>query len=306
MDKDLLHRFFKGNTNIDEEKQIRHWIEISEENKMAFKYERKIYDTLLTTSPITPVSEQKRQIIPWRKIGTAAAAVLLLLVSTLYIHTLVNPTPEYNTLIVPAGQHIHLILADNTDIWLNANSTFRYPSEFSGKHRTVYLDGEAFFDVSKDEKNPFLVKTTAGDIKVTGTSFNVEAYSKQGSFETSLFEGSVEIHKDKLKLATLRPNEKGVLTTDNKISITSISDNDKYLWRKGLVSFNDKKLEEIFLTLEKYFAVEIQIDTEHLSHHTYTGKFRQSDGIDYALRVLQKNIRFSYERDEETEIIHIK
>lgn len=308
MNRDLLYRFFESNTSLEEEKQIRQWLNTSEANRITFMRERKTYDALLLTSPGTSKPAQEIRTISWYRIGTIAATMLLLIVSTLYIRALIyenNTQEEYNTLVVPPGQRIHLILADNTDIWLNANSIFRYPSEFSRKERTVYLDGEAFFDVSKNDKKPFMVKTVSGDIKVTGTSFNVEAYSKQGGFETSLFEGSVEIYKDEIKLASLRPNEIGIIT-DNQITVTPISDTDKYLWRKGLIAFSDKKLEEILFTFEKYFAVEIQINTEQLPQHTYTGKFRQSDGVDYALRVLQKSIRFSYEREEETGIVYIK
>lgn len=307
MNRDLLYRFFEGMTNHEEEKQIRYWMEASDTNRLTFMQERKAYDALLLTSPGTSKPDRKVYTISWYRIGTVAATLLLLIVSILYIHTLNrnNSTEEYNTLVVPPGQRIHLLLADNTSIWLNANSTFRYPTEFSRKERTVYLDGEAFFDVSKDDKKLFKVKTVSGDIRVTGTSFNVEAYSKQGSFETSLFEGGVEIYSDEIKLASLRPNEMGVMT-DGQVFITPIPDTDKYLWRKGLIAFSDKKLEEILLTLEKYFGVEIQTRTGHLPQHTYTGKFRQSDGIDYALRVLQKSIRFSYERDEETGIVYIK
>lgn len=214
-------------------------------------------------------------------------------------------TPVYNTLIVPAGQRIHLILADNTDIWLNANSTFRYPSEFSKRDRTVFLDGEAFFDVTKDEKKPFRVKTTLGDIKVTGTSFNVEAYSKHGHFETGLFKGSVEIYKNDNKLVTLKPNERSFLK-DGELYVTPITDRDKYLWKEGLIAFNNETLEEILLSLEKYFDVRIQVSNSSLPQRTYTGKFRQADGVDYALRVLQKSIHFSYERNETTGIVYIK
>lgn len=307
MNKNLLHRFFEDNTNIEEEKQIRHWIETSEANRMAFLRERKIYDTTLFSSSNTSKTNRKGHFFIWYSIGTAVAMLILLIVSTLYVRPLLQDrnTSEYNTLVVPAGQRIHLILADNTDIWLNANTTLRYPTKFSRKDRTVYLDGEAFFDVSKDPKKPFMVKTAAGDIKVTGTSFNVEAYLKQGSFETSLFEGSVEIYKDEHKLITLKPDEKSYLK-EGKLYVTSITDNEKYLWKDGLIAFNNKPLEDILASLEKYFDVRIKISHSSLPQRTYTGKFRQSDGVDYALRVLQRSILFSYERDEETGIINIK
>ncbi len=93
---------------------------------------------------------------------------------------------------------------------------------------------------------------------------------------------------------------------DDKLFVLNISDNDEYLWRKGLIAFNNKRLEEILLSLEKYFDIKIQIESDKLFQHTYTGKFRQSDGVDYALRVLQKSISFTYERDEDTGDIYIK
>ena len=167
------------------------------------------------------------------------------------------------------------------------------------------MDGEAYFDVSKNKKKPFIVKTDQGDVLVTGTSFNVEAYSTFDTFETSLFEGSVEIHKNDAKLTTLKPNEKATIN-DNKVLISKIQDTDDYLWKNGLIAFNNKQLKDILISLEKYFDINIQIDSEKLPQHTYTGKFRQSDGVDYALRVLQRSIRFNYERNEETGIIYIK
>lgn len=307
MDKDILYRFFEGFATVEEEKQIRQWMEASDANKRTFMQERRTYDALLLTSPDILKRNKKKQHISWQGIGTAAAVLLLLIVSTLYIHHLTqqeNASGEYHTIVVPAGQRINLILADNTNIWLNANSTFRYPSEFSKKNRTVYLDGEAFFDVSKNEKKPFIVKTSSGDIKVTGTSFNVEAYSKYGSFETSLFEGNVEIYKNDRKLTTLNPNERSFLDK-GKLYVTQITDRDEYLWKDGLIAFNNKNLEDILCSLEKYFDINIQINNRSLPKHTYTGKFRQADGIDYALRVLQKSIRFSYKRDHEKNIISI-
>lgn len=310
MERERLYRFFEGKTTLEEEQQIREWMERSEANFHTFMRERKEYDIFIlsaskTVTKETVTKEKKTLFSPSWPAGVAAAAVLILIVGGLYLFSKKERTEQYNTIIVPPGQRINLILSDNTNLWLNANTKFRYPSGFSGDNRIVYLDGEGYFDVSKDDKKPFVVKTASGDIKVTGTSFNVEAYSRQGGFETSLFEGSVEIYREEIKLASLRPNEKGMIT-DNEITVTQISDTDKYLWRNGLIAFSNKKLEDILLTFEKYFAAKIQINTEQLPQHTYTGKFRQSDGVDYALKVLQRSIRFSYERDEETGIVYIK
>lgn len=305
MSKELLYRFFEGKTSIDEERSIRSWLTQSAENKKIFLEERLTYDALLFTSSDV-LNKQKRLFgfTPWM-ISTVAAVALLLIVSGLYLFNNNHYPEQYNTILVPPGQRINLILADNSNVWLNANTTFRYPTQFPKKNRTVYLDGEGYFEVSKNEKRPFIVKTDLGDVQVTGTAFNVEASSKHNIFETSLFSGSVDIYSNEAKLASLNPNEKSTLE-NNKLLVSKIMDPDKYLWRKGLIAFNNKKLDEIILSLEKYFDVEIQIDSKSLPQNTYTGKFRQSDGVDYALRVLQKSIHFTYKRDEDTGKIYIK
>ena len=303
MNQKLLYKFFEGKTSCEEEKTIKDWMERSESNFNCFMQSRKEYDIqILSGSKV--LTRNRNKVIPLQWFAGAVATIIALIIGGIYLFSLENKSEQYNTILVPAGQRINLILSDNTNLWLNANTEFRYPSEFSKDNRTVYLDGEAYFEVSKNEKKPFIVKTGQGDIHVTGTSFNVEAYSKFNSFETSLFEGGVDIYKEDTKLVSLKPNEKGSLK-NNQLLITSITNTDSYLWKEGLIAFNNKKLEEVLIDLEKYFDINIQIDTSCLPQHTYTGKFRQSDGVDHALRVLQRSIHFKYSRNEETGIINI-
>jgi transmembrane sensor len=303
MNKDLLFKFFEGKSSLDEEKKIREWMEESNSNFNCFMKTRREYDIqILSGSNV--IASNKKKLIPLQWIVGAAATIIILIIGGIYLFNIENNIEQYNTIIVPAGQRINLILSDNTNLWLNANTEFRYPTEFSKKNRTVYLDGEAYFEVSKDENKPFIVKTSKGDVHVTGTSFNVEAYSKFDNFVTSLFEGGVDIYIKDNKSVTLFPNELGILE-NNQFLIKNITDNDHYLWKDGLISFRNKGIEEILISLEKYFDIEIQINTSNLPQHTYTGKFRYSDGVEYALRVLQKSINFYYSRDVDSGIIFI-
>ena len=302
MNKDLLYKFFEGKTSLVEEKYIRDWMEKSDDNFDAFMQNRKEYDIQILSGSSSVNGKLKKNTATW--VSGVAAIIIALIIGGIYLFNSNNHTEHYNTILVPAGQRINLILSDNSNLWLNANTKFRYPTKFSKKNRTVYLDVEAYFDVSKNENKPFIVKTEQGDIRVTGTSFNVEAYSKFKSFRTSLFEGGVDIYKKETKLVSLKPNEIGSLE-NNQLIIKSITNTDPYLWKEGLIAFNNKKLEDILIDLEKYFDIEIIINSTKLPIHTYTGKFRQSDGIDYALRVLQKSIHFTYSRNEETGIIKI-
>ena len=311
--RELLYKFFEGKTTLPEEVEIRKWVEESNENEATFFTERLLYDSILLNNEVA--TEDKTNKTKLRKIGfwnffsQVAAILLFFTTGGLLINKYIvdqNASHQLHTVIVPPGQRINLILADNSSIWLNANTTFKYPSQFSKKQRDVYLDGEAYFEVSSDEKHPFIVNTPEGGVKVTGTTFNVLAYSKYGKFETSLFEGVVGVYlKNNVEeIIDIKPKQKTIFR-DGKLEVSNIEDYDEFLWRRGLIAFNNKQLSEILAVLQQYFDTEIRIEDNCLPDNTYTGKFRQSDGIDYALRVLQKSIHFSYEHDNEDQIIYI-
>ena len=117
------------------------------------------------------------------------------------------------TITVPAGQRINITLADGTNVWLNARTTIQYPITFNEKERLVKLDGEAYFDVTKDKNKPFIVQTNNYNVEVLGTKFDVDSYSETEIFETTLMEGSVRISSltDANESLMLTPNNKAYL-----------------------------------------------------------------------------------------------
>ena len=311
--KELLYKFFKGETTYQEETEIKQWMEESKRNEAIFYQERILYDaTLLNkgTFENKPINNNPKRMFFWNSFIRVAAIFLLISTVGLLINNYykdINTTHPLHTVIVPPGQRINLVLADNSSIWLNSNSTFKYPSQFSKKQREVYLDGEAYFEVSANDKQPFIVNTHQGGVKVTGTTFNVSAYSKFDKFETSLLKGVVGVYlKDsEEEIIYIKPTQKTVVR-NGKLNVRKIEDYDEFLWKEGLIAFNNKQLKDILSVLEQYFDIAIRIEDDCLPDNTYTGKFRQSDGIDYALRVLQKSINFTYERDNEEQTILIK
>lgn len=100
----------------------------------------------------------------------------------------------YTVIISPKGQRTQIVLPDNSKVWLNSNTTIKYPSTFNQKDRTVYIDGEAFFDVTHNQAKPFIVNTSSFNIKVYGTTFNVSAYKGDNSIETTLVKGKISIN----------------------------------------------------------------------------------------------------------------
>ena len=139
------------------------------------------------------------------------------------------------TIIVPAGQRVNIELPDGSNVWLNAGTQMQYPVSFMEDKREIILDGEAYFDVARNEKCPFIVHTHAMDIEVLGTKFNVEAYAKQQNFEASLIQGKIKIKSpsDNNISQVLLPDYKSTLK-NGKLVISKIEDYNIYRWKEGL------------------------------------------------------------------------
>lgn len=305
MDKNILYKYFEGNALPEEISKIRKWTEESDENKKEFYHERKLFDSIILLGKIH-ADTKERHIFLYNKvfqnIAKIAAIALLTIVITLFVqYESKNERPiSLNTITVPVGQRVNLVLADGTSLWLNACSTFKYPSEFNDKTRDVILDGEAYFEVAHNKKVPFIVHTEKCNVKVLGTKFNVEAYSKNGSFETSLIQGSVNVtvNGDKKHPLLLVPGTKATLKKGKLVS-SCIEDYDTYRWKDGLICFKNMSFRQIMNKLEKNYNVKIEINNKEALKYIGTGKFRQTDGLDYALNVLQKEIKFSYSKNND-------
>lgn len=314
MDKDILYRFFEGHATVDEMKSVKEWSEASEENNRLFRRERKLFNAMVL------VGHSKESGIPTKEIKKnyfireflkIASLIIITVGVTAALFSIDEDKDDVNiamqTITVPAGQRVNLDLPDGTNVWLNAGTKMQYPVSFMQGKREVILDGEAYFEVAHNEKSPFVVHTHALDVEVLGTKFNVEAYSKRKVFETSLIQGKVRVKSpDNEKVSvTLHPNYKTTLKS-GKLVVSKIDDYNVYRWKEGLYCFKNKPFAEIMQDLERYYDLNIQLDKQGIAKVALTGKFRISDGLDYALRVLQNDVAFSYRRDKDNDVIYIK
>lgn len=210
------------------------------------------------------------------------------------------------TISVPAGQCVNVTLPDGSNIWLNAQTTIQYPVSFNKENRQVKLDGEAYFDVAKDSKRPFIVNTKECSVEVLGTKFNIDAYSSRDKFETVLMEGSVKVSMldDPTQAVSLKPNNK-VYRSNGKLLTQKVSNYERYRWKEGLICFVDEPFKVVMEDFEKFYGLTIVVNNQKVTQYLYTGKFKQTDGVDYALSLLQKNIHFTYQRDRENHIVYI-
>lgn len=311
MNKELLYIFFQGNTSLEEEIRIRKWMEASSENYNTFMEERKLFDAmiLLTDEKQILSSRKKNRFIGnyWIKEAMKIASIIAITLIGTSIYNKSYPEEELlamQKITVPAGQRINIELGDGTVVWLNSRSTIQYPASFKGNSRHVKLDGEAYFEVARNIKKPFIVETAKGNVEVLGTKFNLEAYADNNSFVTSLMEGSVKVTSGTNELL-IKPNEMAILE-QGKLKASPIEDYNAYRWKEGLICFKDETFKNIMSKFETCYGVTIKIENQKVLDSRYSGKFRQSDGISYALRVLQKDVNFMFERNEENQIIYIK
>lgn len=321
MDYNLLYKYFKGLASEQEKEAIKKWMESSPENRTAFLNERKMFDTILMNggqsitdneniiNTVKNNSTSKKKIYAY-EIAKIAAILLLAIIGSWYYFVHINNESDLlatQTIKVPAGQCINLVLPDGTDVWLNSKTTIQYPVVFNKKERSVFVDGQAFFDVAKNEKVPFIVKTSSATVKALGTQFDVMDYSDSDEFETMLIEGCVEVKtiRDDQQPVILSPNSKTILK-GGKLEKVYVADLSPYEWKNGLISFKNEPFADIMYTFEKTYDIKIIIEKKEISHLLYSGKFRIIDGAEYALRVLQKDIGFQFERDAESHTIYIK
>jgi transmembrane sensor len=197
-----------------------------------------------------------------------------------------------NELTVPPKLDYKLTLADGSVVRLNASTTLKFPFAFNGNTREIYVDGEAYFDIAKDEHKPFIVHTSEADVKVLGTSFNVNTY-KKGTLKTALVTGSVAIHKEG-EQTLLRPGMEAT-TSLSKPTVQEDFDSEVTLsWMRGVFYFHNTPLQEIADMITRWFDVPTVIDDPELASMTFTGNLNKSKELNIFLTVLSNTADVRY------------
>ena len=237
--------------------------------------------------------------------------------------------PSYTYIFSPRGQRTKVVLPDKTRVWLNAESSLKYYVSFDQMLREVTLNGEAFFEVSKNPQKPFIVNAEEIKVKVYGTSFNIKAFPQEKYIETTLIEGKLSVMPLKaetknFKEIYLKPKEKciyekstGSLTKDidedkvaeatkiSKPEIVNIKDEPKFsierninpeqeeLWKDGKLIFRNETFDELAIRLERWFDVKIHFEDEVIKSYKFTGVF-EKETINQAMEALRLSSKKSY------------
>lgn len=219
-----------------------------------------------------------------------------------------EPANEKNNhLVIPKGKTYQVLLSDGTRIWLNSETELTYPTHFAGNQRKVTLVGEAYFEVAKNKEKPFIVNANGMEVRVLGTSFNVSCYTSDGTFSTTLVEGSVAIKAASNKTTTLAPSEQFTFSKEKNETTVRIVNTELFTsWMDGKYIFKDATLDEIIRKLQRWYDFSVRYEDENLKHNRYSLEIDRNTKLDQLLEVISYTSDVKLERTNHIINIQLK
>ena len=199
---------------------------------------------------------------------------------------------------MPKGKHSTLLLSDGTKLWVNAGAHVIFPVSFKGDKREIYVDGEVFLDVTRNEGNPFVVKTDRMAVEVLGTSFNVKSYAHEEADDVVLVTGSVHVRTETGRKAELIPNQRFRCTSAGDMDIQTVDVYDYISWKDGLLQYKKERLSVILQRLSDYYGKPIQWEPE-LERLTCSGKLDLKDDMEKVLSGLTRMIPVKFVKQDD-------
>jgi transmembrane sensor len=201
----------------------------------------------------------------------------------------------YNTISTPRGGQYQLALPDGSMVWLNATSSVRFPTAFTGNDRRVEITGEAYFEVAKDPARPFIVSVNNAEVQVLGTHFNINAYNDEEEVKTTLLEGSVKFVNGAGNII-LRPGQQSQLSKDGIIKLeNSVNVEEVIAWKNGRFNFENAGIEMIMRQLSRWYDVEIEYNGK--TDDLFIAEMPRDIKLSDALKALELTGRVRFEID---------
>ncbi|WP_346853965.1 FecR family protein [uncultured Draconibacterium sp.] len=351
----LILRHLKKEISESEKQELFHWVYCKKENEKFFYNLKDIWETAqyqsIAKTADTDAEWQKlvfkaiqeetdhflKKSVNTRTIYRAiqiAAVVVITFGIGFFVQKYIPEETNYASVNVPYGAKSELELPDGSKVWVNSGSKIKYPTNVNNKDVTLYLEGEAYFDIVKNPKRLLTVKTSTIYIQVHGTSFNVKSYNDEEIVETTLLEGSISITgkvgNNVIKEPIfLKPNEQATLTKSKqnieigqqkhelaktkeaandikkiasninpKIQIKEGIDVESFvMWKYNMLVFKNERFEDLAIKLERWYDVEITIKNEELKNSRYTGTF-EKETVEQAMKALSISLPFKYHIDK--------
>ena len=197
-----------------------------------------------------------------------------------------NPEIAFNTLSTPRGGQYQVELPDGSQVWLNSDSRLHFPTVFTGAERIIDLSGEAYFEVAKNKKMPFVVKVNGSEIRVFGTHFNVNGYADEALTKTTLLEGSVQVSKGESR-AMLIPGQQAQVNVQGENVQVSIADTEEAIaWKNGYFQFNKSDISSVMKQLSRWYDLEVRFQGQKPEAH-FRGKISRSLQLSEMMKVIE-------------------
>jgi transmembrane sensor len=195
----------------------------------------------------------------------------------------------FNTLSTPRGSQYQVVLADGTKVWLNAASSLRFPTAFTGAVREIEITGEAYLEVAKNAARPFRVKVNKTTVEVLGTHFNINAYDDEPDVKLTLLEGAVRLTHNAASV-TLKPGEQAIASDHAPLTIHHSPDVEKVVaWKNGFFHFDAAQLPVVMRQLSRWYNVEVSYQARPDQNMTFSGKMGRDLRLAQVLKILQKS-----------------
>lgn len=204
---------------------------------------------------------------------------------------------EYNQIIVPKGRRSMIVLADNSKIWINSGSRVIYPRTFGSGKRQIFVEGEVFLKVARNEVKPFVVSTSAFEVEVFGTSFNVSARKGSTQADVVLVEGVVEVKDHLEKHIRMRPNERVELNEAGILKKENVNALDYIHWVDGVWVLNGKPLKELVRHLTEYYGQAILCDPD-IENELFYGKIFLNEDLGKVLESIKEGLPGAYAKNK--------
>ena len=314
--------YLEGKTTPAESEQIRNWL-INPENDVEL---RQILGEIWANSEIrlkgrapdfnrmldqvhhqinnqqihqlNPMSLSAKLYLVFSKIAAVLIIPLLLLSAYFYFNS-TNSSNQlasntFREIYTKPGTRTQIDLSDGTRVWLNDGTTFRYPEHFTGSQREVFVDGEAYFEVKSNPDNPFVVNNPMMNTVVTGTHFNLNAYSSDNYFEATLLEGKILL-KNESKNLVMKPREQVQFDfkLENVIQKT-VDPQNAAAWVNGKLIFKDEKLGTAIKKLARWYNVEIILTDPEINNYLMTATI-QDEKLDQSLKLIALALPVKFE-----------
>ena len=252
------------------------------------------------------ITRKSKRILPlriWHTVASVAAIALICIVGWCTYEYLI---PTKMQTISTLANRMEITLPDGSQIMLNRYSSLTYPKRFKGDSREVTLNGEGFFNITKNPNKPFIVTAEMMKVQVLGTQFNIEAYANNPDVKTTLIEGSVMVSIDSTdEQMILHPSESAIYNKKNKTLELAVEDETvaTVAWQSNSFIFDKQTLQEIVRKLGNSFGVVIEIDNDDLANYRLTAKFNNDEPLEEILTLLQTGRGFTFKKINNQKII---